>query len=66
MEDPSLSKNMASLVYGPVHLLRLFVKLPDILSRMRLPPKTAKLIVKYVDHVIDYISKNSLELFGSE
>ena len=65
MENAEIAP-MASLVYGPIHLLRLFVKLPDILSKMKLLPKTAKQIVKFVDHVIDYIGKNSQELFGSE
>ena len=45
---------MPSLVYGPIHLLRLFVKLPEILGRMNLPPKTCKLIVRYMDAVLEY------------
>jgi male-specific lethal 3 len=56
---------MPSLIYGPIHLLRLFVKLPEILGRMNLPPKTCKLIVKYMDAVIEYFEGHP-DLFASE
>merc|ERR1711874_53715 len=46
----------SSLVYGGVHLARLLVKLPDILAKMRLPSKTAKNIVKYIECLMDYLA----------
>ena len=56
---------MPSLVYGPIHLLRLFVKLPEILARMNFPPKTGKLIVKYMDAVLEYFEGHP-DLFSLE
>ena len=56
---------LPSLVYGPIHLLRLFVKMPEILGRMPLPPKTCKLIVKYMDAVLEYFEGHQ-DLFTPE
>ena len=56
---------MPSLVYGPIHLLRLFVRLPQILGLMNLPPKTCKLIIKYIDAVLEYFEAHP-DLFSSE
>ena len=61
----SASPPMPSLVYGPIYLLRLFVKLPEILKRMNFPPKTSKLIVKYMDAVLEYFEGHP-DLFLSE
>jgi hypothetical protein len=57
-------KPMASLVYGPIHFLRLCVKLPDILAKMSLPVKTRKLVVKYMDTVLDYLQSHQ-DIFSS-
>jgi male-specific lethal 3 len=56
---------MPSLVYGPIHLLRLFVKLPELLQRMNMPPKTCKLIVKYMDAVLEYFEGRP-DLFSAQ
>ncbi len=53
------------MVYGPIHLLRLFVKLPEILSKMDMPVKTKKLVVKYMDSVLEYL-RNHPDLFVVE
>ena len=53
---------MESLVYGPSHLLRLFVKMAGILSKMDIPSKTKKLVIKYLDTVLEYL-KSHLDLF---
>jgi len=53
---------MESLVYGPSHLLRLFVKMPEILGKMTIPMKTKKLVMKYLDSVLDYL-KTHQDLF---
>lgn len=58
-------KVMPSMVYGPVHLLRLFVKMPEILAKMRMPGKTTKLIVKYMDDVLEYLNGHP-DLFNAE
>ena len=44
-----------SSMYGPVHLLRLFVKMPEIIARMQMPHKTFKLIMKYLDSLLEYL-----------
>ena len=56
-EDKS-KKPIESIVYGPIFLLRLFVKLPEIVGKMTMPNKTKKLVVKYMDTVIDYLQSH--------
>ena len=63
-EDRS-KKPMESLVYGPIHLLRLFVKLPEIVGHMDMPVKTKKLVVKYMDSVMEYLQSHQ-DLFCSD
>ncbi|XP_071540893.1 MSL complex subunit 3 isoform X3 [Panulirus ornatus] len=52
-----------SLLYGHMHLLRLFVKLPEILFRMNLPETKRKIILRHLDLFLEYISNHSDELF---
>ncbi|XP_069947227.1 MSL complex subunit 3 isoform X1 [Cherax quadricarinatus] len=52
-----------SIIYGHTHLLRLFVKLPEILFRMNLPEAKKIIIIKHLDLFIEYISNHSDELF---
>ena len=54
-----------SSVYGPIYILRLFVKMPEILGRMKIPPKTSKLIVKYMDNLLEYLESQP-NLFTNE
>ena len=63
--DDRHNGHLASVIGGPIHLLRLFVKLPEILFKMKMPPKTSKLIVKYMDSVLEYLDSNP-DLFGSK
>ena len=49
------SEILPSLIYGPIHLLRLFVKMPEILGRMKIPQKRSKIIIKYVDSLLKYL-----------
>jgi len=37
-----------SLIYGAQHLLRLFVKLPEILGRMRIEEKRLNMLMKFI------------------
>ena len=53
---------MESLVYGPSHLLRLFVKMPEILGNMTIPCKTKKIVMKYLDSVLEYLNGH-MDLF---
>ncbi|XP_054766308.2 putative male-specific lethal-3 protein-like 2 [Lytechinus pictus] len=43
-------------VYGAQHLLRLFVKLPEILGRMDLPAKKLKPLVKHLEMFLRWLS----------
>lgn len=54
-----------SSMYGPIHLLRLFVKIPEILGRMKMPPKRSKLILKYLDSLLEYLESQP-NLFNTE
>ncbi|XP_066947808.1 MSL complex subunit 3 isoform X3 [Macrobrachium rosenbergii] len=52
-----------SLLYGPLHLIRLFVKLPEILYRMNLPEIKKKIILKHLELFLEYVSNHSEDLF---
>ena len=54
-----------SSIYGPIYLLRLFVKMPEILGRMKIPPKTSKILVKYLDSLLEYLESQP-NLFTNE
>jgi len=54
--EDTTKKPLESLVYGPIHLLRLFVKLPEIIGLMNtMPVKKKKLVLKYMDSVLEYL-----------
>ena len=55
--------HLPSVLCGPVYLLRLFVKLPEILYKMNMPTKNSKLIVKYMDSVLEYLDAHT-DLFA--
>ncbi|CAL8081814.1 unnamed protein product [Orchesella dallaii] len=44
-----------SMVYGLVHLLRLFVKLPDILNRTLIPRRKVRIIAHHVNMMVEHI-----------
>uniref|UniRef100_A0A2P2I621 Protein male-specific lethal-3 n=1 Tax=Hirondellea gigas TaxID=1518452 RepID=A0A2P2I621_9CRUS len=56
----------ATLVYGPLHLLRLFVKLPEILYRMNLAPEKRKIIVKHLQLFIEYLDVHNQDFFSED
>ena len=67
-EKDTLHENaeiIASSMYGPMHLLRLFVKMPEILGRMKIPPKRSKLLLKYIDSLLEYL-EGQPSLFDTE
>jgi len=60
----SAKKPLESLVYGPIHLLRLFVKLPEIIGMMNsMPVKKKKLVLKYMDSVLEYLQSHHQDFF---
>uniref|UniRef100_T1J3G3 Protein male-specific lethal-3 n=1 Tax=Strigamia maritima TaxID=126957 RepID=T1J3G3_STRMM len=52
-----------SLIYGAHHLLRLFVKLPELLSRSNMPPKKLRLLGKHLQAFLRYLDDKREELF---
>jgi len=67
-EKDTLHENaeiIASSMYGPMHLLRLFVKMPEILGRMKIPQKRSKLLLKYIDSLLEYL-EGQPSLFDTE
>ena len=46
---------LASSICSPVHLLRLLVKMPLIISKMNMNVWKEKMILKYLEHLIDYL-----------
>jgi len=55
--------HLPSFLCSPVYILRLFVKMPEILFKMNAPTRNCKLIVKYMDSVLEYLDSN-LDLFA--
>ncbi|XP_047740862.1 male-specific lethal 3 homolog isoform X1 [Hyalella azteca] len=52
------------LLYGPLHLLRLFVKLPEIVYRMNLSPEKRKIVLKHLQLFLEYLEVHSQEFFS--
>lgn len=52
-----------SLLYGPQHLLRMFVKLPEVLSRMDMEDNKLGVLLKLTSHFLIYLSEHLAELF---
>lgn len=53
----------ASVLCGPIFLLRLFYKTPEILGKMSLPAKKRKLVVSYFEQLLAFLEANP-ELFS--
>ncbi|XP_074650611.1 MSL complex subunit 3-like isoform X1 [Tubulanus polymorphus] len=51
-----------TLIYGTQHLLRLFVKLPDVISMMNIPHNKRKVLLSHFEQLLDYISEHREEL----
>ncbi|XP_011501045.1 PREDICTED: male-specific lethal 3 homolog [Ceratosolen solmsi marchali] len=54
-----------SMIYGAVHLVRLFVKLPDLLQMTDIPSKKLKVLLKYLDMFLSYLEMHR-EWFGEQ
>eukprot|EP00112_Aurelia_sp_Birch-Aquarium-sp1_P006829 Seg1746.7 transcript_id=Seg1746.7/GoldUCD/mRNA.D3Y31 product="Mortality factor 4-like protein 2" protein_id=Seg1746.7/GoldUCD/D3Y31 len=53
-------------IYGAEHLLRLFVKLPSLLSRTDLDRKKLSMLVQYLEIFLKYLAENANYLFDSD
>ncbi|XP_013386248.1 male-specific lethal 3 homolog isoform X2 [Lingula anatina] len=52
-----------SAVYGAHHLLRLFVKLPDLLCKMGIPERKMNVLLKHLGLFLDYMNAKREEFF---
>ncbi|GFN79370.1 male-specific lethal 3 [Plakobranchus ocellatus] len=55
-----------SQVYGVVHLLRMFVKLPDLLKKMHLKDVHLQIIIKFVHHCLQYLVDHQGNLINDQ
>ena len=60
-----LDEAVPSLICGPVYLLRLYCRLPEILGRMGMPEKKTQLVVKYLESLMEYMEHEGKALFAS-
>uniref|UniRef100_A0A0B7A8U4 MRG domain-containing protein n=1 Tax=Arion vulgaris TaxID=1028688 RepID=A0A0B7A8U4_9EUPU len=51
-------------IYGTVHLLRMFVKLPDLLKKMQMKNVQLQIIIKFIHHCLQYLVDHHAELFS--
>lgn len=54
-----------SLMYGAIHLARLFVKLPDLLYATNMPEKKLKVLLRHLDMFLGYMEEHQ-EWFGEQ
>ncbi|XP_043928484.1 male-specific lethal 3 homolog isoform X4 [Protopterus annectens] len=52
-----------SYVYGAQHLLRLFVKLPEILGKMHIPDRNIKVLVKHLELFLKFLAEYHEDFF---
>ncbi|XP_001630729.3 chromatin modification-related protein EAF3 [Nematostella vectensis] len=63
---PATCKTMPSRIYGPEHLLRLFVKLPSLLARTNMPEKNLVPLLEQVDLLLKYLVERENALFSDD
>jgi len=51
-----------SLIFGGVHLARFAVNLPDMFVKMRFPMKKVKLLTRFVEFLVEYVTSQSEEI----
>ncbi|CAG7668687.1 unnamed protein product [Allacma fusca] len=47
-----------SLVYGIIHLMRLFVKMPEILSKTSIPRRRLRILVQHINLLLSFVAKH--------
>ncbi|XP_031787123.1 mortality factor 4-like protein 1 isoform X2 [Nasonia vitripennis] len=60
---PEDSDVLPSSLYGPYYLLRLFVKLGDMLSYTTFDEKSTQLLLTHFHHFLQYLQNNSASIF---
>ncbi|KAM3857019.1 MSL complex subunit 3-like [Diretmus argenteus] len=53
-----------SYLYGSQHLLRLFVKLPDILGKMHIPEKNLRALIKHLELFLRFLAEFHEDFFS--
>ena len=62
-EGANLTTPVASLICSPIFILRLFVKLPEILGKMNMPEKRVKMLLKYFEELLQFLELTGDQLF---
>ncbi|XP_064482116.1 male-specific lethal 3 homolog isoform X2 [Ornithodoros turicata] len=62
--EKAIASRAPSSVYGAVHLLRLFVKLPDLLSRMGMSEKKLEHLRAHLTRLLEHLAERHEELFS--
>uniref|UniRef100_A0A3P9B8S2 MSL complex subunit 3 n=1 Tax=Maylandia zebra TaxID=106582 RepID=A0A3P9B8S2_9CICH len=52
-----------SYLYGSQHLLRLFVKLPEILGKMQLPERSLRALIKHLEQFLRFLAEFHEDFF---
>jgi mortality factor 4-like protein 1 len=65
-ERPAEDKRALCQVYGAEHLLRLFMKLPKLLSHANLAEKDAAVLMERVNHLVAWLDGNRSRYFTSD
>ena len=60
---PSDQPPPPSYIYGSQHLLRMFVKLPEILGKMCFPDKNLKALVKHFEMFLRFLAEYHDDFF---
>lgn len=55
-----------SQVYGVIHLLRMFVKLPELLKKMQMKDVHLQIIIKFIHHCLQYLVDHQSNLINEQ
>ena len=58
-----LEEAVPSLICGPIYLLRLYTKLPEILGGMNMPEKKTRSVLMYLESFMEYMEQEGKALF---
>ena len=60
-----LEEAVPSLICGPIYLLRLYTKLPEVLGGMNMSEKKTRCVLMYLDSFMEYMEHEGKALFSS-
>ncbi|KAL7296327.1 hypothetical protein TKK_0010341 [Trichogramma kaykai] len=66
MPNNTNSQPKPSMIYGAIHLTRLFVKLPELLQASDITEKKLKVVLKNLDMFLSYLEIHNKEWFGEQ